>query len=172
MPSALLELPRNPVIDSNVLFDFLVWRFCIATKIRFPTCFNDNSAATDMIRALQWYFDRAKPIRTSPHVIAEIHGLAKARAEWAGPRLSEFWRFAHGELNRLSLDEHLVKLVKMRLDILEEFGPIDDSIFELATMTSAAVVTEDGRLRGRLSKEQIRVFRRDEIFAIWQEHTA
>jgi hypothetical protein len=81
MPSALIKLPINPVIDSNVLLDFLLWRFCVESRTPFPACISDTSAENDTMRALDWYLDKAKPIHTSPHVIAEIHGLVKARAQ-------------------------------------------------------------------------------------------
>jgi hypothetical protein len=76
------------------------------------------------MQALYWYLDKAKPIHTSPHVIAEIHGLLQARADWHGPRLSAFWRFAQGELTRLMLDEHLIKLVKMHPRIWLNLAPL------------------------------------------------
>jgi rRNA-processing protein FCF1 len=168
MPSALITLPINPVIDSNVLLDFLAWRFCVETKTPFPERMPDTSAENDTMRALDWYLDKAKPIHTSPHVIAEIHGLVQARFGWHGLRLSAFWRFAQEELTRLMLDEHLIKLVKMRPEDLAEFGPTDDSILELAAQTGGAVVTGEGDLRGRLTKDQIRVLDRYEILAVWQ----
>jgi len=168
MPSLLIDLPINPVIDSNVLFDFLLWRYCVKTRTPFPGCLSDTSAENDTMRALDWYLDKAKPIHTSPHVIAEIDGLLQARADWHGPRLSAFWRFAQEELTRLILDEHLIKLVKMHPQELAEFGPTDDSILELAAQTGGAVVTGEGDLRGRLTKDQIRVLDRYQILAVWQ----
>ena len=172
MPSALIKLPINPVIDSNVLLDFLLWRFCVETRTPLPACISDTATGNDTMRALDWYLDKAKPIHTSPHVIAEIHGLVKARAHWHGPRLSAFWRFAQEELTRLMLDEHLIKLVKMHPQDLAQFGPTDDSILEVAAQTGRAVVTGEGDLRGRLTKDQIRVLDRYEILALWQGRNA
>jgi rRNA-processing protein FCF1 len=172
MPSALIKLPINPVIDSNVLLDFLLWRFCVETRTPLPACISDTATGNDTMRALDWYLDKAKPIHTSPHVIAEIHGLVKARAHWHGPRLSAFWRFAQEELTRLMLDEHLIKLVKMHPQDLAQFGPTDDSILEVAAQTGRAVVTGEGDLRGRLTKDQIRVLDRYEILALWQDRNA
>ena len=82
MPPALIDLPINPIIDSNVLFDFLLWRYCVGTGIEFPGCLSGTSAEKYTMQALQWFFDEAKPIHTSPHVIAEINGLLQARADW------------------------------------------------------------------------------------------
>ncbi len=160
------------MIDSNVLFDFLLWPYCVKTRTPFPGCLSDTSAANDTMRALDWYLDNAKPIHTSPHVIAEVHGLLQARGDWHGPRLSAFWRFAQEELTRLMLDEHLIKLVKMHPQDLFEFGPTDDSILEVAAQTGRAVVTGDRRLGGRLIQEQIRVLDRNEILALWQDRNA
>jgi rRNA-processing protein FCF1 len=172
MPSLLIDLPINPVIDSNVLFDFLLWRYCVKIRTPFPGCLSDTSAGNDTMRALDWYLDKAKPIHTSPHVIAEINGLLQARADWHGPRLSAFWRFAQEELTRLMLDEHLIKLVKMHPQDLVEFGPTDDSILEVAVQTGRAVVTGERDLRERLTKDQIRVLDRYEILALWQDRNA
>lgn len=172
MPYTLHELPKHPLIDTTVLFDFLLWRFCVDSKTPFPECISDNFSKESVRRALHWYLDSAKPIHTSPHVIAEIHGLVQARADWHGSRLSAFWRFAQEELARLSLDEHLVKLVEMNREYLGTFGPTDDSILELATQTGRAVVTEDHPLRGRLTQEQIRALDCHEILALWQEWNA
>jgi rRNA-processing protein FCF1 len=172
MPSGSTELPRNPVIDTNVLFDFLLWRFCVETQTEFPGCISDSAAEKDTMRALHWYLDQAKPILTSPHVIAEIHGLVRARARWRGARISAFWLFAQEELRRLSLDERLIKLVNMPSKDLAAFGPTDDSILELAVQTHGTAVTGDHHLIGRLRKEQIRVLERHEILALWQERNA
>jgi rRNA-processing protein FCF1 len=120
------------------------------------------------MQALNWFLDRYKPIYTSPHVIAEINGLLKARAKWKEPRLSAFWQFAQEELIKLVLKEHLIELVTMNREDLGEFGPTDDSILELAARTGRAVITEDGALGGRLKRGQIRVLNRWEIFAHWQ----
>jgi hypothetical protein len=171
MPSAF-KLPENPVIDTNVLLDFLAWRFCVETNTPFPRRTPDTSAESDMMRALHWYLDKEKPIHTSPHVIAEIHGLVQRRFDWHGARLSAFWRFAQVESRRLMLDEHLIKLVKMHPEDLATFGPTDDSVLELATHTEGVVVTGDRGLRGRLTQEQIRLFDRYEILALWQNRNA
>lgn len=162
------ELPQSPLIDTNVLLDFLAWRFCVETKTPFPRHMPDTSAENDTMRALHWYLDKEKPIHTSPHVIAEIHGLVQSRIGWRKQRLSAFWQFAHEELTGLLLDEHLIKLVKMRPEDLATFGPTDDSILELAAQTDGVVVTGDRGLGGRLTQKQIRVLDRYEILALWQ----
>jgi len=162
------ELPPGPVVDTNILFDFLLWRFSTDAGIRLPECLDDTAVAEDSRRALHWYLEGAKPVHTSPHVIAEIHGLIKARAKWQEPRLSEFWLYAQTELARLRLAEHLIELVNMNSDDLARFGPTDDSILELSARTGRAVITDDGALRGRLTRGQIPVLSRWEIVAHWQ----
>jgi len=172
MPPGSIEIFRNPVIDTSVLFDFLVWRFCVETKTAFPGCISDSAAEKDTLRALHWYLDQVKPILTSPHVIAEIHGLVQSRAGWRGARLSDFWLIAQEELRRLSLDERSIKLVNMNSENLAAFGPTDDSILQIAVQKHGTVVTGDHGLRGRLKEKQIGILDRYEILALWQEHNA
>lgn len=162
------ELPHGPVVDTNIFFDFLLWRFCTDRAIRLPTCLEDTFAAESSRRALQWYLERATPLHTSPHVIAEIHGLIKARAKWREPRIAEFWLYAQAELDRLRVVEHLIQLVSMNRDDLVRFGPTDDSILEIAVRTDSAVITDDLALRERLTLEQIPGLTRWEILAHWQ----
>ena len=168
MPSFPPQLPRGPVVDTNILFDFLVWRFCTDIGIPVPDCVDVTFAAENSRLALRWYLEGAKPVHTSPHVLAEIHGLIKARAKWKEPGISEFWQYAQAELIRLQLAEHLIAIVNMNREDLGEFGPTDDSILELAAKTGRPVITEDGSLRGRLTREQIRVLSRWDILAHWQ----
>jgi rRNA-processing protein FCF1 len=70
------------------------------------------------------------------------------------------------------LEEHLIKLVKMHRQDLVEFGPTDNSILEVAVQTGGTVVTDEGDLRGRLTKDQIQVLSRYEILAHWQDRNA
>jgi rRNA-processing protein FCF1 len=170
MPSAISEPPVNPVVDTNVLFDFLLWRFCADTKTPTPSCLSDYFSAEITRNALQWYLDKAKPIHTLPHVIAEINGLVKGKTGWRKDRarLSEFWRFSQKEMAGLLLDEHLVRVAEMNGDDLGAFGPTDCAILELAKRTGRAVVTEDRDLRGRLTQDQIEALNCSEILALWQ----
>jgi rRNA-processing protein FCF1 len=169
MLCTLSELPKNPLVDTNVLFEFLVWRFCLDAEIPIPGNASRYLSTDDLKGALHWYFDKAKPIQTSPHVIAEIHGLVQSRAGWRGPRLSAFWRFAQEELARLRLEEDLVKVVKMDGPSLQSFGSADTSILELAARTRGVVVTEEGDLSGRLMRQEIKVLSCYGILALWQE---
>jgi hypothetical protein len=172
MRAILPEPSEHPFVDTGVLFDFLVWRFCKETETSFPGCLPDNSAMIDCMKALHWYFDRHKPIHTSPHVIAEIHGLVKARAKWKEPRVSTFWQFAQEELARFRLEEHLVELAKMNREDLGAFGPTDVSVLELAVQEGRTVILEDGALSRRLTQEQIRVLTRWDVLMVWNESTA
>lgn len=172
MRPILTEPPEHPIVDTTVLFDFLLWRFCAETRTPLPGCFPDYSAMTDCMRAVQWYFEKHKPIHTSPHVIAEIHGLVKSRAQWKGRRVSTFWQFAQEELARFRIEEHLVELAGMNREDLATFGPTDVSILEIAVEEGRAVIADDGALRRRLTQEQIRVLNRWDILKVWQESTA
>ena len=172
MRPSLTDPPEHPIVDTGVLFDFLLWRFCDETRTPLPGCFPDYSAMTDCMQALHWYFDKHKPIHTSPHVIAEIHGLVKSRAQWKGRRVSTFWQFSQEELARFRLEEHLVELARMNREDLGTFGPTDASILEIAVEEGRAVIADDDALRRRLTQEQIRVLNRWDILKVWQESTA
>src|SRR5208283_1655314 len=142
MPFFRFDLPRKPLVDTNVLFDFLLWRFCTDTKTSMPACLSDHFSGESSRKALRWFLDEAKPIYTSPHVIAEIHGLLRSRAGWRGPRLAAFWRFAKDELARLLLREDLIRVSEMNREDLGAFGPVDSSILEMATRIGGVVITE------------------------------
>ncbi len=172
MRPALPEPPEHPIVDTTVLFDFLLLRFCFETKTLLPGCIPDNSTMTDSMEALRWYFGKHKPIHTSPHIIAEIHGLLKARAKWKEPRVSTFWKFAQEELARFQLEEHLVELAGMNREDLGAYGPSDVSIVEIAVREGYNVIAEDGALNRRLAQEQIRVLTRWDILKVWQESSA
>jgi rRNA-processing protein FCF1 len=92
-----------------------------------------------------------RPIRTTPHVIAEIHGLAKSRFGLHSQHLSSFWRHSITFLLTNGLDESLVRLVDLRdfNEVVCELGPIDSSIIHLAHMDGGVLLTTDTRLGGR-----------------------
>ncbi len=98
MGSPLSALPRNPLVDANLLLDYLAWRFSAQAIRPFPEPDLRHLSNPNLKEAFSWYLELAKPIRTSPHVIAEIQGLAKSRLGWYGERLEYFWRFAQQEL--------------------------------------------------------------------------
>jgi rRNA-processing protein FCF1 len=153
------------------MFDFLLWQFCMANQTPLPGCISNYFSLEVSRKALQWYLDEAKPIHTSPHVIAEINGLVRGKTGWRKDRtrLSEFWRFAKEGLARLQLSEHLVEVADMNGDDLEAFSPTDCAILQLAIPRDGVVVTEDGALRDRLKREQIQVLGCSEILALWQK---
>jgi rRNA-processing protein FCF1 len=173
MPSAITEL-SEPLVDTNVMFDFLLWRFCIANQTPLPGCISDYFSTEVSRKALLWYLDEAKPIHTSPHVIAEINGLVRGKTGWRKDqtRLSKFWRFAKEELARLQLSEHLLEVAEMNGDDLGAFGPTDCAILQLAIPMDGVVVTEDGDLRRRILKEGIRVLSCKDILDLWQKSNA
>jgi hypothetical protein len=172
MPQKLIELPKSPLIDANVLYEFLLWRFTKKDEeISVPHALEYLSSA-DLRTAFTWYIDKARPIHTSPHVIAEIHGLLQSRAEWYGQRLADFWGFAQGELAHLQLEERLVQVKEMKHEDLKDYGPIDSSILKLAAPMVGVVVTEDRALRWELTRREVKVLGCSEILALWQEWNA
>src|SRR5437870_2580920 len=127
------EIPRNPVIDTTLLLDFLVWRFSvsfgrpnIASQLQYLKTDGERAA-------MEWYLSSAKPVITSPGVIAEIHGLVQSRIGLRQPLIGSFWEFAREELLRLGLDEELVRLLEMDSGTLSVFGPTDTAILKIAT---------------------------------------
>jgi rRNA-processing protein FCF1 len=170
------NIPKGPIIDTNVLFEFLVWRFFQeipegdgATAPANPFSFQ-YLRDSDTKKAFLWYFSLAKPIETSPHVIAEIHSLAlRSKAHLAPPRLDAFWSFAQEELAQLKMEEHFVPLAEMDPSHLHMVGPTDTSLLQRAQQSGRTLLTEDGELRGRCSKQGIKVLGCWEVLARWQE---
>lgn len=169
MPSTLPDLPKRPLIDTNLLYDYLLWRFSVAAEIRVPEGAYEYLSSDDLRTAFNWYMEKARPLLTSPHVIAEIHGLLRSRADCHGPKLASFWGFAQQELARLHLQEFLVRVNEMIRQDLSDFGPIDCSILKLAVPMESVVLTEDGALKGELTRRQVKVLGCYDVLAIWQE---
>jgi rRNA-processing protein FCF1 len=165
IPPTLSSLPKSPIVDTNVLFDFLVWRFHTETHTDIhPSLLHHLSSKH--LEALVWYFNAAKPMQTAFHVIAELHGLTKKKPDWTGPTRESFWRFARRELSGMELGEHAVTIVEMDPEDLAQLGPTDASIVVLAIRLDAVVLTEDGRLRERCSGKEIRVLNYDRVLEL------
>jgi tetrahydromethanopterin S-methyltransferase subunit H len=163
------------LIDTSLLFPFLIWQFSQFAHISVDHSVLAPITSVHLQEALRWYLDFAKPIRTSPHVIAEIHGLVKSRAKWKGARVGDFWRFAHDKLSSLGLQEELVRVEDMEVEALAEFGPTDASILTLANLTLAkkrrtVVLTEDPHLRGKCALQEISVLSCWDVLAEWQKN--
>ena len=75
MESSFSLLPRSPLVDVNLLFDYLVWQFCVQADPPIEVPKLQKLSTPDLKDAFRWYLDLAKPIQTSPHVVAEIQGL-------------------------------------------------------------------------------------------------
>ena len=172
MPPIMPSFPRNPLVDTNILFDFLLWKFSTKTKAPVDLSVLVRLGSVSLREPLRWYFDLARPLQTSPHVIAEIHGLAKSKAHLRGPVLESFWSFAQGELIRLRLQEELVKVTEMERETLRLFGPTDTSLLALAAKPGSVVLTEDGELRGRCAKQEIKVLTCSDVLDLWQRSIA
>lgn len=162
------SLPKSPVVDTNVLFDFLVWRFHTETRTDLHPSLRDHLSGKPL-EALSWYLDLAKPIQTSFHVIAEIHGLTKKKPDWTGLTRQSFWRFARIELSGMELGEHPVKLLEMDPEDLALLGPSDASILILAIKLQALVLTEDAALRDRCAKREIVVLNYGGVLELWKQ---
>lgn len=165
------SIPRNPIVDTGPLFEFLLWRF--SESFRIPTLLSGlRYLKTDTSKkSIQWYFTVAKPITTCPEVIAEVH--RHAEGIFRGSRLGDFWRLAQKELTELGLGEKLVELVQMDGDILSSFGPTDTALIHIACLSpnlSQPVFTEDSRFAGQCRKKQVSVLGIADIQSIWEEN--
>lgn len=160
---------RNPIVNTDVLFDFLLWQFSVSFKM--PTLSSKLRYLTnDFYReSVRWYFTFAKSIITCPEVIAEIHRHAEGILR--GHKLGDFWRFAKEQLAELGLSEKLVELVQMDGDILSSFGPTDTALLHIARLSpNQPVFTEDGKLAGECRKKEVGVLRIADVQSIWQQY--
>lgn len=165
-----LPVRKKPLVDAGLLFPFLVWRFSEFASISVGASELAPITSEHSRAAFLWYLDLAKPIGTSPHVIAEIHGLVKSRLKWKGNRLESFWKYAQKELSRLGLQEELVKVTEMEPKALGGFGPTDAAILALAKMWNAIVLTADRRLRSECAGQEISVLSYSEVLDKWLEN--
>lgn len=161
-------IPRYPIVDCGVLFDFLLWRFSESIKIPALKADFRHLKTGPYKMSLRWYFGKAKPIVTCPEVLAEIHGHAQRK--WRGQKLGSFWTFAQKELRELGLSEKLVKLLDMDGTTLSILGPTDTAILYLSRELNQPVLTEDHELSGKCRKEQLKVIGIADLYSLWQQH--
>ncbi|HME00200.1 MAG TPA: hypothetical protein VKM93_23070 [Terriglobia bacterium] len=162
MPRTYSPLPQSPIVDTNILFDHLVWRFHTETRTALHLSLLQYLAAMPL-DVLRRYLDAAMPIQTSFHVVAELYGLTKKKPDWSGPTRESFWRFAREELLGIELREHGVPIEEMNPEDLALLGPTDASILVLAVKLEASVLTIDGSLRGRCVRRGIEVLNYDTV---------
>lgn len=153
---------RKVVVDTGALLTALVLNF--VRMIQAPRHKQEeilNKAIAPYLRQnpglrnayLARFSREIRPLRTTPHVIAEIHGLAKAksRLNLHSQDLSSFWRHSIDFLLANNLDEALVRLIDLKdlSELVCEIGPSDTAIIHLAHIEGALLLTTDGRLLGR-----------------------
>ncbi len=161
-------IPRQPIVDTNLLFDFLLWRFSDSLKILPLLAELKYLKAAPYRASLQWYFKIAKPITTCPEVIAEIHGHAERTP---GLQLKNFWKFAQSELAELGLNEELIKVVDMDADILSTLGPTDTALLRLGMLYQTQkqpILTEDTKLAGHCRKRELSIITKYDVLSVWQ----
>lgn len=170
MAKISLNPQKNPIIDTTLLFEFLLWRFYEEVsggeKPGSPPAYSYQYLPDWRTRhAFLWYISKAKPIETSPHVIAEIHGLAK-RARMVQPRLGIFWKFAQGELAQLRLEERFVPLEEMGANDLQYFGPADTSLLQRARTSGKALLTGEREIG---KAKDVRILTSWDLLALWEK---
>lgn len=161
-------IPRNPIVDTGPLFDFLLWRFSESFEILTLLSGLRYLRTRTYKKSIQWYFTVAKPITTCPEVIAEVHRHAEGILR--GSRLGDFWRFAQKELIELGLSEKLVELIQMDGDTLSSLGPTDTALLHLSRQIRQPVLTEDGKLATKCRGWELPVLSVTDVVAYWQEH--
>lgn len=181
MPPVHSLPPKSPIIDTSILFDFLVWRLPVefqdqilaqsraAARSRHGT----PEAVLEDIRSrpldnLGWYLAEAKPIQTPSQVVAEVQGLAKSKLWLKGARLESFWRLARQEFDQIELLDECVKLTEMDRADFMRYGPADASIMTLAGRLDAVVLASDARLRTRCEERHIKVLGYAEVISLWR----
>jgi hypothetical protein len=159
--------PRFPIVDTGPLFDFLLWQFSESIGNPKILIALEYIKSEPYRKAVRWYFRVARPIRTCPQVLAEIHRHAQ---KIRGLNLGVFWKFAQRELSELGLKEQLIELIHMPSDTLASFGPTDTALIQIAFgLPSQPVFTEDTRLAVDCRRKQISVLSIAEVTALWQQ---
>ncbi len=162
---------KSPIIDTNMLFDFLVWRFHTATGTGIHQSLSDHLSSKPM-EVLKWYLETSKPIQAPFHVVAELQGLTKKKTrgepKWTSSTRAAFWRFARQELVQIELREHPVSITDMDTEELAQLGPTDASIVVLAMRLDTVVLTEDGSLKDRCNRRQIPVLDYGKVLQFWE----
>jgi rRNA-processing protein FCF1 len=166
-------LPKSPIVDTIILFDFLVWRFHKETQTEIHASLLAQFSSKPM-EALEWYLNAAKPIQTAFHVIAELRGLLKRKTQnnpqWPDSTRQSFWRFAREELSRVDLQELGVKISDMDPTDLAQLGPTDASILGLAIRLNVMVLSEDKGIRERCSGKEISVLNYEKVLNLWKQN--
>ncbi len=159
---------KSLVIDTSILFDFLIWRFSADTGVRIPDWLLKHLSSCPL-KELGWYLGAARPIHTSSQVVAEIQGLAKSRAQLRDQRLESFWTLARQEFAQIQLVDHLVTMTEMDYQDFVRYGPTDASILRLAIRLEAAVLASDGPLRDRCVERETQVLNYDKVLELWKQ---
>ena len=100
-----------------------------------------------------------RPLRTTAHVIAEIHGRARSRLALHGEDLCSFWRHSFDFMLGKDLDESLVKLIDLRESnkVVCEIGVIDAAIIHLTHKEGGVLLSTDHHLMGRAQEQGVAV---------------
>jgi len=172
----LNTIPKNPIVDTGPLFDFLLWQFTERENLRQQDTIlkllrylKDNRSRN----ATMWYLRVSKPIMTCPEVIAEIHGQLISYGELSNTKRGIFWKFAQEELRQLGIEEEMFKFIDMNSSILESCGPTDTAIYHLAIKyIGKPVFTTDRELSGFLRKKEISCLDMHKIQELWENYAS
>lgn len=137
------------VVDTGPLYEFLILKF--ADKTRRPHLKNylkyvkDESKQDRLIQC----FSQVKSLWTTPGVISEIN--AHIRYSKRGPKLKPyeletFWDHTILYFRLKNVSEEIIRLLEQPQSLVEQHGPTDISILELARRQSGTVFTTEGPL--------------------------
>ena len=171
MPPTPSSLLKSPVIDTSMLFDFLVWRFFADRQVPIPKSLLELVSSRPL-KELGWCLDAAKPIQTSSQVIAEVYFLAKKRWKFPDGIIDPFWRLARQEFEQIELVERFIPLNEMDYGDFIKYGPTDASILTLGARQDAAVLVNDNDLRGACIEREIHFLDYNKILSLWQQLNA
>ena len=153
------------MVDTGPLFDFLLWKYSVRFKqedkfIPKLQCLNTS----DLIVSMEWFLEKAKPILTSPGVIAEVHRHAQGHLK--GASLGDFWKIAQEILQALGLQEQLCQFSELDEEELTKFYPVDTSLIEITRRENRVLLTSDMKLEGYCRTNRISVLSTGELPAI------
>ena len=156
-----VELVRHPLVDTNILFDYLLYRYSARMGVQCQLLFLGNPIHQ---KSVTWYFKAAKPIKSTSHVIQEIHRHACINHI----DLRDFWTTAREELIELDFDEQFRELLQMDVSGLNEFGPADAGLMQSAG-PDKYLFTEDRNLALECARKSIPLIRLYQAQAWWEQ---
>ncbi len=161
-------MPDQFILDTGPLMEFLVRRYEQQFGPPWPDPrfnFHALRSPIDTVACERFFAASRNQLRTTPGVVVEIryHLRCAERSGTISPHRvlrSRFWQLAQDEFRQLGMDEHLIRLLDVRQEILIDAGPVDAGLLELARRflqqgDSVVVLTDDDNFRKQCGREQV-----------------